>query len=479
MLNPLEIVQRYNDLKDGKVRPSFPCPYKTIVHKSRRKVIRGVYLKSHPLAGYTEYKEFRDTYLNTLPLEHHEIDLIFNENEFVKIQNPLNETYERYLKLKNNPQLQQLQEQLISPDFEDYGDIDYVEFYNLRDAFLAQKAIDKYSDSYLKSAKPILSGYNKLLKKNGIESIKKAERPFWRVYCGWLWEQELSRSTILSHQLLIKSFYSFLFCEGLIVTNPFSNSEVVKPDKRLPQFLTQEEMKLLLDAPDTNTTLGLRDRAVIEFLYATGVRVSELTGLNLENLHLVEKEALVLGKFHKERLVMWGTPTASILDRYLTETRPLLLGDKKPTVLFLNSKGEPISKKSIECIVSKYGKKILGKRVWPHLIRHTMATHLLAGGAPIEVIQELLGHADISTTQIYASVSQPHIKKQYLKAHPFSSDSLQCEDKPEELWQDHVVKQAKLDKSKNTHLINLTAEASQLLSDLTQAHTQVNAPENS
>jgi site-specific recombinase XerD len=334
--------------------------------------------------------------------------------EIPKNWNPLAETrkrlkQKRYLNLKL-----QLRE---NPSFKEFN---YTDFYCLRDAFLAQMVINNYSLSYLKSAKLILSRYAKLLKANGIDTIKNVERPFWRVFSQSLWGHDWSRSYIYSQQSILKSFYHYLHCERLIPENPFYHSESIKLDKRLPQFLTKEEMKLLLDAPETNNPYGLRDRAIMEFLYATGVRVSELTGLKLEDLHLIEKEALVLGKGHKERYVIWGEVTSLILDRYLKESRPALLGDNNSDVLFPNYRGNPISKSCIEKLVKRYGKMVLGKRVWCHLFRHTMATHLLDGGADISVIGHLLGHASLNTTQIYASVSQSHAKEQYLKAHPLA-----------------------------------------------------------
>jgi len=194
-----------------------------------------------------------------------------------------------------------------------------------------------------------------------------------------------------------------------------------KLDRRLPSFLTVEETVRLLEAPDRTTPQGLRDRALLELLYASGLRVSELESLNLEQLDMETNEIRVWGKGSKERMVLIGEPAARALDNYLTQGRPALLGEKKTSAVLLNQYGGRLPARRIQKILDKYARKAgIGKKVHPHILRHTFATHLLDGGADLRVVQELLGHAQLATTQIYTHVSQSQARKIYQSAHPMA-----------------------------------------------------------
>jgi len=177
----------------------------------------------------------------------------------------------------------------------------------------------------------------------------------------------------------------------------------------------------LLETPDLSTPQGLRDRALLELLYAAGLRVSELENLNIEQLNMETNEIRVWGKGSKERVVLMGEPAAHALDNYLTNSRPTLLGRKKATAIFLNQYGGRLPARRIQKILDKCAQKAgLGKRVYPHILRHTFATHLLDGGADLRVVQELLGHAQLATTQVYTHVSQSQARKVYQSAHPMT-----------------------------------------------------------
>jgi len=180
-------------------------------------------------------------------------------------------------------------------------------------------------------------------------------------------------------------------------------------------------MKRLLEAPDLSTPQGQRDRALLELLYASGLRVSELAQLNLEQVNLDTRETRVWGKGAKERVVLMGEPAAKALTTYLSQGRLKLLGKKRSNALFVNRYGGRLPERRIQIILGKYARLAgIGRRVHPHLLRHTFATHMLDGGADLRVVQELLGHADLSSTQIYTHVTKSQAKKVYLSAHPMA-----------------------------------------------------------
>jgi len=209
-------------------------------------------------------------------------------------------------------------------------------------------------------------------------------------------------------------------------------------DRRLPKFLTGEEVQQIIEAPDTTTPEGQRDRAFMELLYASGLRVSELVELDIEKIDPDSREIRVIGKGSKERMVLMGIPAAKALDVYIKDGRERLLETwktlrKKPEALFLVDSKNVINKKpdyrgrlsarSVQVLLHKYTAKAgIDKRVYPHMMRHTFATHLLDGGADLRVVQELLGHSSLSTTQVYTHVSQKRAKQVYLAAHPMARE---------------------------------------------------------
>ncbi len=271
-----------------------------------------------------------------------------------------------------------------------------------------------------------------------IDSLDKADRHVMRDYLAHLMERGTVKASIARKLSAIRSFYRYLLRENVITASPVAKTSSPKLDKRLPSFLTTDEITRLLEAPDLTTPQGQRDRAILELLYASGLRVSELAGLNMEQVNLSTREIRVWGKGSKERMVLMGEPAAEALTAYLEQGRPELLKDwlkygKKPTALFLanykkanykkaNYNGR-LTERSVQKIIEKYSKKAgIGKKVHPHTLRHTFATHMLDGGADLRVVQELLGHASLSSTQIYTHVSQSRAKKVYLSAHPMAKE---------------------------------------------------------
>ena len=259
------------------------------------------------------------------------------------------------------------------------------------------------------------------LRAKGISSLKEVDRLTLRDYLSHLMKQGLVKASIARKLSAIRSFYRYLLREGVISTSPAATTSSPKLDKRLPSFLTLEEVKRLLEAPDLSTPQGQRDRALLELLYASGLRVSELVQLNLEQINLDTREIRVWGKGAKERVVLMGEPAAKALTAYLRRGRPKLLGKKKSSALFVNRYGGRLPERRIQRILEDYAKLAgIDKRVHPHLLRHTFATQLLDGGADLRVVQELLGHADLSSTQIYTHVTKSQAKKVYLSAHPMA-----------------------------------------------------------
>ena len=192
----------------------------------------------------------------------------------------------------------------------------------------------------------------------------------------------------------------------------------------LPAFLTLEEVEHLLKAPNIAKPQGLRDKALLELLYASGLRVSELVSLSLSQINLETREIRVIGKGSKERMVLMGLPAAKALTDYLTKGRPILLKDKISQAVFINRSGRRIPARRVQKILDATAKKAgFSKRVYPHLLRHTFATHLLDHNADLRVVQELLGHESPSTTQIYTHVSQSQARKVYQSAHPMAKES--------------------------------------------------------
>jgi integrase/recombinase XerC len=262
------------------------------------------------------------------------------------------------------------------------------------------------------------------LRTNGIGSLKEVDKHTLRDYLSHLMEHGFVKASIARKLSAIRSFYRYLLREEIISTSPVATTFSPKLDKRLPSFLTTQEMLRLLEAPNLSTPQGQRDRALLELLYASGLRVSELVNLNVEPINLDSREIRVLGKGSKERLVLIGEPAAMALHTYISQGRPKLLGKKRSNALFLNRYGERLPERRVQRILQKYA-NIAGidKGVHPHMLRHTFATHLLDGGADLRVVQELLGHASLSSTQIYTHVTTSQARKVYLSAHPMAQSS--------------------------------------------------------
>jgi len=217
----------------------------------------------------------------------------------------------------------------------------------------------------------------------------------------------------------LKRFYQYCVREGLVRADPTLKLDPPKRAPRFPKSLSEHDIEALLASPDTATAMGMRDRAMLETLYATGLRVSELVALKLHAANLQAGVARVLGKGAKERLVPLGEEAVHWIERYLNEVRPALKGRREPDALFITARGAGMTRQAFWHLVRRYGARAIpGKRLSPHVLRHAFATHLINHGADLRVVQMLLGHADISTTQIYTHVARERLKQLHAKHHP-------------------------------------------------------------
>ena len=239
-------------------------------------------------------------------------------------------------------------------------------------------------------------------------------------FLAGLYRLKLESRTVARHLVTLRNFFRFAQVHELITTDPSINLESPKIRRSLPGYLRLEEVERLLEQPDSTTALGLRDRAMLEVLYSTGLRVSELIGLRVSDLDSKVGCVRCLGKGDKERIVPVGRKALVIVEKYLRDARPKLLGKLRgsPT-LFVNRRGVSLSRVGVWKILSGYGKRA-GLRVslTPHMLRHSFATHLLERGADLRSVQLMLGHADISTTQIYTHVVEERLKQIYKAHHP-------------------------------------------------------------
>lgn len=259
-----------------------------------------------------------------------------------------------------------------------------------------------------------LKDFKLFLKEANLESV---DHLTLRRFLAYLKEKNLSKSSIARKLATLRSFFKFLCKEGYLKTNPISGLSTPKIEKRLPIFLGIDEVNKLIESPD-NDLNGLRDRAILETLYSTGIRVSELVGLSLVDIDFIGGIIKVYGKGKKERLVPIGDKALRAIRNYL-DTRRLISKIKEEKPLFLNKGGSRLSDRSVRRIIDKYIHKISYKeKISPHTLRHTFATHLLNRGADLRSVQELLGHANLATTQIYTHVTTDRMKSIYDKTHP-------------------------------------------------------------
>jgi integrase/recombinase XerD len=288
------------------------------------------------------------------------------------------------------------------------------------DEFIYYLSVERgLAENTLVSYKQDLMKFKEFLTNKGITDIINISKTHILGYLLQLKKDGLASSTVSRHLAAIKSFNHFLLNEGFIKKDPTINLESPKLEKRLPKILSVEEVDKLLDQPNNGKVTGLRDKAMLELLYATGMRVTELISLNLEDANLDMGYIRCFGKGSKERIVPIGSLAQKWVSEYLLSGRVKLIRSKDEKSIFLNHHGRKMTRQGFWKIIKQYVKEAgIKKDVTPHTLRHSFATHLLENGADLRSVQEMLGHADITTTQIYTHLTKGRIREVYAKAHP-------------------------------------------------------------
>ncbi|OIM23377.1 site-specific tyrosine recombinase XerD [Oenococcus oeni] len=273
-------------------------------------------------------------------------------------------------------------------------------------------------ENSIKSYKQDLSEFGAYIQKENILLVK-VDRFTIMDWLNYLQNAGKSNNSIVHMVSSLRKFFAYLSDDQQIQIDPMLKVTTPKKNSHLPQVLTATEIEAVLAVPDISTTLGLRNRALLETMYATGFRVSEICNLKLADLHDELGLITTIGKGQKQRIVPIGEMSLLYISKYFKESRPVLLKDKESPYLFLNDHGHQISRQGIFKLVKEIAIKAgIDKDISPHTLRHSFATNLLENGADLRIVQELLGHSDISTTQIYTHVSQKHIREQYNRFHP-------------------------------------------------------------
>jgi integrase/recombinase XerD len=276
---------------------------------------------------------------------------------------------------------------------------------------LAAATIEAYSRD--------LGRYVAFLAVSGRATVSATDTPLILKYLISMRAEGLNARSRARHLVSIRGFYRFLAQENILESDPSRLVDLPKSGLKLPDFLTVDEVKRLLEAPDLGRPAGVRDAAMLEVLYAAGLRVSELVGLKLQNVNLTAGYVRVVGKGAKERVVPIGRYAQEKVGRYSTEARQALLKGRVSSFLFVARAGKPLSRQGFWKLVKRYGRRArIRKVITPHMLRHSFASHLLAGGADLRAVQTMLGHADIATTQIYTHLARDHLKRLHRKYHP-------------------------------------------------------------
>lgn len=279
------------------------------------------------------------------------------------------------------------------------------------------KVDKKLSENTLQSYKRDIEQYEKYVEENRINYLKVTEEDI-RDYMEYLREENKKQSTISRSLASIRSFYQFLIRVKKIKKDPTMAIESPKVNKRVPNILTSKEVELLLDQPQDVDLKGTRDKAMLEFAYATGMRVTEMISLNMEDVKLDEGYVVCRGR-NKIRNIPLGSMSLKALKEYVEDARPYLIRNETEEALFVNVNGTRLTRQGFWKIVKYYKEQAhIEKDITPHVLRHSFATHLLQNGADLKAIQTMLGHSDISSTQVYMQFQDPGIKSEYRKAHP-------------------------------------------------------------
>lgn len=283
----------------------------------------------------------------------------------------------------------------------------------------------QYIESYKGASQNTVMAYKRDLKsftlflsKSNINELEKVNKINIITYLFELENKGKALSTISRNIAALRTFFQYLYKQNIINNDPSIGIESPKIEKKLPQILTMEEVEILLNQPNRNDLKGIRDRAMLEILYATGIRVTELISLKLENLNLTLGYIKCLGT-DKQRIIPLGSQAIYAIKTYIDKVRFVMIREPNEDALFVNCSGKPMTRQGFWKIIKGYAQKSnICDHITPHILRHSFAAHLVANGADLQSVQEMLGHSDISVTQVYAEVNKNKIKEVYLKAHP-------------------------------------------------------------
>jgi integrase/recombinase XerD len=291
---------------------------------------------------------------------------------------------------------------------------------NLSQQYIDHLLIEKgLSNNSIESYSRDLSVFIDFLYKNKINKIEQSDTASILSWIIDLQKRGLSAKSRARHIITIRGFYKFLIKEKLISFDPVKNIDIPKTGLALPEVISIEEMSLLLDSVNTSNPRGVRNAAMLEVLYGAGLRVSELVSMKMENINLEASFIRIFGKGSKERVVPIGSYACEKVRDWIATARPLLLKNIPSYFLFVARAGKPITRQGFWKLLRKYSKASgISKKITPHTFRHSFATHLLEGGADLRSVQTMLGHSDISTTQIYTHVSRDYLQKMHKKFHP-------------------------------------------------------------
>lgn len=274
------------------------------------------------------------------------------------------------------------------------------------------------SQNTVKAYQQDLTTFTKFLEEQK-KSVQQVDHVLVLTFLNQLRAKGRANTSVARMVTTLRKCFAYLKKEGIVAHDPMQNIKPPKKAQHLPAVLTIEEVDRLLDVPDLTKTLGIRNKAMLELMYATGLRVSELVNLTLADLHLDLALIQTIGKGDKERIIPVGEVAIDWLKTYLRDSRPKLLKDQKADQIFLNDHGRPISRQGVWQLIKKLVKEAgIEKDVSPHTLRHSFATHILENGADLRIVQELLGHSDISTTQIYTHISKGRLTQVYDQYHP-------------------------------------------------------------
>ena len=288
------------------------------------------------------------------------------------------------------------------------------------DAFIDNIWIEKgLSQNTLDSYRSDLEQFATWLEKNNLSYIKTSKKEILS-YLSFLFQKGLGSKTVARKLSSLKSFFRYLVFKSIIPNDPSSEVETPKLLKSIPKSISEKEVEALLAAPDEKTDIGLRDKTMIETLYSCGLRISELTNLELLNLNLRQGVIRVIGKGQKERLVPMGDQLIGLLELYISSSRKNLLNKRHSDFLFLSTRGQRMTRQSFWHRIKHYclASGFEPDKISPHVLRHAFATHLLNNGADLRVVQLLLGHSDLNTTQIYTEVARQRLKRLHTEHHP-------------------------------------------------------------